>query len=411
MSNAKKAIVSSHKSETMATTNSTAADIEELKIYVKFAKEAAVRASVALAEAQRNHEGAQQAAREAEARLKDAEARLASTSVAKFDGAVNASIQRDSNTELGLGNVDGGDNSDVDAYFESTDDDFSRNDGNVKRRAVSTGETDENNTKKQRKKPRRSERTIFSLESSGYVPSSKKAKKSVMKKGNQKPAAMEATDRTPAKKSKAATVKRLSVSEHEEMDNKETRSPIKVKSVVVNNDSPNVSPLKYSQDDGESSVSVASRLYKVPLIDKTASWGVVWQDMKDGGWGYKAGDKLVSYYYVHPTFTHLTKAEMLEQCKEGVDYFKSEEALKKYVAKEYGWEGEVNSPLSTMPVDIDIGERIKAKPRGQKADKRSSQEKHVVASEVQVNQTASKKAAKIGSGSPRGSADVAFEDF
>jgi hypothetical protein len=35
----------------MATTNSTAADIEELKIYVKFAKEAAVRASVALAEA------------------------------------------------------------------------------------------------------------------------------------------------------------------------------------------------------------------------------------------------------------------------------------------------------------------------------------------------------------------------
>jgi hypothetical protein len=259
-------------------------------------------------------------------------------------------------------------------------------------------------------KPRRSERTIFSLESSGYIPSGKKAKQPVAKKENQKPAAKEAPKKTPAKKSKAANEEKVTAPQFEEIDREETKSPIKVKSVVVNKDSLNISPLKCSQYDGDSSVSVASRLNRyVPLGDKTASWGVVWQDMKDGGWGYKSGDKLVSYYYVHPTFTHLTKAEMLEQCKEGTDYFKSEEALKKYVAKEYGWEGEVNSPLSTMPVDMEIGERIKAKPRVRRTVKRSPQVKHALGSVVKVNQAASKKAAKIRNGSPRVNADVAFE--
>ncbi|KAL3789673.1 hypothetical protein HJC23_003874 [Cyclotella cryptica] len=149
-------------------------------------------------------------------------------------------------------------------------------------------------------------------------------------------------------------------------------------SVVVKRNNSAVSPLKFS-DDGES-LSVATKTPRyMPIEDKTASWGVFWQDMKSKGWGYLNGDGLVSYYWVHPTCAHLKKKDLLKKCKQGEHYFTSEEAVKRYAKLHHGWEGEIDSPLSTMP-DLEMVDRIKGHNRSSKVARRVRKSKSVIAS-------------------------------
>jgi hypothetical protein len=96
------------------------------------------------------------------------------------------------------------------------------------------------------------------------------------------------------------------------------------------------------------------------VVGSQASWHVFWKEcMREIGWGYIAGDGLISFYYVHPAFAHLKKKELLNQCTAGEHYFTSEEAVQRYAKEAYGWQGsEVGVRLSTMPQE---GPRVQDK--------------------------------------------------
>ena len=77
--------------------------------------------------------------------------------------------------------------------------------------------------------------------------------------------------------------------------------------------------------------------------DPTMTWTEMEMQMKDDGMWYLPGTGLESFWWVHPTFQGLKKNELMQQCKEGEDYFRNEESLKLYAKKHLGWAGVIAS--------------------------------------------------------------------
>jgi hypothetical protein len=218
---------------------------------------------------------------------------------------------------------------------------------------------------------------VLSVHTSGYVPSAEEKGKSKKGKGASTKAAgakkRVSSDEPPVdEKSKDETPQK-----EEQFSNKGRDLLQQV--VEVNSSSKEViSPLKYSSDGDSLSIDDATRAEgqssrvarHKPTADKNASWHDFFQGMKKDGWTHTTGDNLVSYYWVHPTHAHLSKRELLKQGELGRDYFASEEAVKRYAKREYGWQGEVESPVSNEQ-GRELVDRIKRSSRVQKASKTS----------------------------------------
>jgi len=68
-------------------------------------------------------------------------------------------------------------------------------------------------------------------------------------------------------------------------------------------------------------------------------WSELFKEMKSGGWGHKAGNDFVDYYYIHPHCVGMKKSEVLKLQK-GIDYFESEDEVRLFAKEHLGWKGE-----------------------------------------------------------------------
>ena len=75
--------------------------------------------------------------------------------------------------------------------------------------------------------------------------------------------------------------------------------------------------------------------------DPNMSWTEMEIQMKGDGLWHMAGTGLESYWWVLPTFQGFGKNELMKQCKEGEDYFRTEESLRLYAKETLGWGGVV----------------------------------------------------------------------
>lgn len=203
---------------------------------------------------------------------------------------------------------------------------------------------------------------VLSVHESGYVPTTeKKAVKS------SEGAAKDGKKKGRASRKKEPVAVKVEIKKEEskaETPEKEEDDNFPVSEVLGSNEKDPVSPLKFSGDGESVSIANASKVADdrisrhVPLADKSVSWHVFFQSMKDSGWTHLTGSGLISYYWVHPLCSKMKKNELLANGVEGEDYFTSEEAVKLYAKKAYGWEGQVESPMSTNP-GLDIGDKVK----------------------------------------------------
>ena len=63
----------------------------------------------------------------------------------------------------------------------------------------------------------------------------------------------------------------------------------------------------------------------------------MWNMMQDDGWSCIKGRGLVEWYYLHPTCKGMKKSHLLDEKKEGTDYFTSKDDLKCYARLNLGW--------------------------------------------------------------------------
>lgn len=168
----------------------------------------------------------------------------------------------------------------------------------------------------------------------------------------------------------------------------ESQISVPVKEIVRDTSKEPLSPLNSPS---------SSRAARCTAIDnKTASWHDFFQAMKDRGWAYTMGSGLASFYWIHPTHAHLNKTELLKQGTLGKDYFDSEEDVKRYAKKVYGWQGDAESPLSNESASSSkgMGDRVKRSSRVLKVAKRAVVAKPVIASKGNKKSKAVKKIAK-----------------
>lgn len=210
---------------------------------------------------------------------------------------------------------------------------------------------------------------VLSIHESGYVPST--AKKA---KGSKHTTDTAGKKKGTGGRKKSAAAKTVKKSEGKAEVEGHVETPVKKKEhdnlpveEVTSESKDHVSPLKSPSADGESisianaspPVTIASRASRhVPECDKDAPWAEFWGDMKRGGWTYTNGDALNAFYWVHPTHAHLKKKELLEIGTKGKDYFTSEEEVKYYAKKKYGWLGHADTPISTG-LGAELVERVK----------------------------------------------------
>ena len=72
-------------------------------------------------------------------------------------------------------------------------------------------------------------------------------------------------------------------------------------------------------------------------------WTEMYNQMKDEGLKHITGDGLNAYWWVHPSYVGMKKTQLVKQCKEGEDYFKSEESIMHYAKNKLGWAGEITT--------------------------------------------------------------------
>lgn len=75
--------------------------------------------------------------------------------------------------------------------------------------------------------------------------------------------------------------------------------------------------------------------------DPAMSWTEMAMQLTDEGVKYLSGSGLEPCWYVHPACAGMTKTELVSMCKEGEDYFTSEDSLKVYARSKLGWAGDI----------------------------------------------------------------------
>ena len=114
------------------------------------------------------------------------------------------------------------------------------------------------------------------------------------------------------------------------------------------------------QNSEEELFTPGQALKHYPIAESpNMSWTDLQSQMRREGWGYKKGNRLVAWFWVHPSAAKLKKADMLRLCTEGVHYFATERDLKKYATEHLGWAGEVieSSPVSDMSMTARVKKR------------------------------------------------------
>lgn len=104
-------------------------------------------------------------------------------------------------------------------------------------------------------------------------------------------------------------------------------------------------------------------------VDPHLSWHCLWAELRKDGWKYCSGNQLVAWYWIRPDAAQMKKTDMLRECTEGVHYFSSEAAVRKYASQYLGWKGDDRSP--TSPSDASESMTTTGRKRKQRADLRS----------------------------------------
>ncbi|KAL3773060.1 hypothetical protein ACHAW5_000477 [Stephanodiscus triporus] len=86
-------------------------------------------------------------------------------------------------------------------------------------------------------------------------------------------------------------------------------------------------------------------------------WHDLWTQMKNAGWKCCTGDDLGSLYWIHPSASDMRKTDVIRFCTDGIHYFSSEEAIRRYATLHLGWAGEVKSRASPTTSGLSVTPR------------------------------------------------------
>lgn len=113
------------------------------------------------------------------------------------------------------------------------------------------------------------------------------------------------------------------------------------------------SPLKRKADDmsdkAPESLNISHNSQPRPVVHFSAPrnpsvcWAEMYNQMKGEGLRHIDGDELNAYWWIHPSCVEMKKTQLVHQCIEGEDYFKTEESLMLYAKNKLGWAGEIQS--------------------------------------------------------------------
>ena len=193
--------------------------------------------------------------------------------------------------------------------------------------------------------------------------------------------------------------------------------PVKSVNFVLGSGGSVSSPEKpsFSQSDDEDGHSHATSTAKTASIASSSRrrssrsspapaegihWKAMWENMKADGWTHMTGWGLIAWIYVHPTWAGRKKHELQNEGKDGVDYFSSEESLKRYARRHLNWKSSDPEDLDSAnsPKDAEMADRIKkrkrtaSKPQPEQAPVKPTEAKTVAKAKKSQAKSASAKA-------------------
>ena len=129
----------------------------------------------------------------------------------------------------------------------------------------------------------------------------------------------------------------------------EEDATIKISSLKRKADDMSANGVSCQVDETQESLNISHNSQPRPVVHFSAPrnpsvcWTEMYKQMKGEGLRHIDGDELNAYWWIHPSCVEMKKTQLVHQCIEGEDYFKTEESLMLYAKNKLGWAGEIQS--------------------------------------------------------------------